>query len=112
MDRRIGGPSFVFFFRFEAARYIFTSGYPKDAHHTYDGRIDGYYSGLDLLQNDADDGHDDDGDIQLVPSVKYNQSSRLDCFIAVISYNTEYILDIEWIITGFKWNLKEYTSTS
>lgn len=49
-------------------------GDPEDPHHADDGGVDGEHLALDLLQSDADDGEEDNGHVQLVPST-HSQSA-------------------------------------
>ena len=46
-----------------------TSGDAEDAHDSDDSRVDGDHIGLHFLEDDAGDGEDDDGHVQLIPSV-------------------------------------------
>ena len=46
-----------------------TSGDTENTHDSHDGRINWNEIRFHLFENDADDGQDDDADIQLVPLV-------------------------------------------
>ena len=46
-----------------------TSGDAEDAHDSDDSRVDGDHIGLHFLEDVAGDGEDDDGHVQLIPSV-------------------------------------------
>ena len=52
-------------------------GDPEDPHHADDGGVDGEHLALDLLQSDADDGEEDNGHVQLVPSTQPVSSQYL-----------------------------------